>query len=137
AQLYLGHCLAGLPAAVFAARARRVPCAFDAEDFHEGEEIAESHELRARQLIQTRLLPACAFVTAASPLIAEQYRQSYRVEPTTLLNVFPLAEAPATPVVPPPISDARPARLYWFSQTIGPGRGLEAVVAILGKMRTP
>ncbi len=137
AQLYIGHCLAGLPAAALAARARGVPCAFDAEDYHDGEEISEPHELRARQIIQAKFLPACSFVTAASPLIAERYRDSYGIHPTTLLNVFPLAEAPPTPFTPPPISAARPARLYWFSQTIGPGRGLEATIAILGKMRTP
>jgi hypothetical protein len=137
AQLYIGHCLAGLPAAAFAARARGVPYAFDAEDFHEGEDIAESHELRARRTLLARLLPACAFITAASPMIGERYREIYRIEPTTLLNVFPLAESPSAPFTPPPISAERPACLYWFSQTIGPGRGLEAAIAILGKMRTP
>lgn len=137
AQLYLGHCLAGLPAAAHAARLRGVPFAFDAEDFHEGEEIAAREELRARQVILARLLGRCAFVTAAAPLIADAYRQSYGVEPITLLNVFPLAEAPAAPSAPPAITAHRPAVLYWFSQTIGPGRGLEAVVAIAGKMRTP
>ncbi len=137
AQLYFGHCLAGLPAAAQAAQLRGAPFAFDAEDFHEGEEIAAREELRARRVILARLLGRCAFVTAASPLIADAYRDTYAVSPTTLLNVFPLSEAPAAPTPPPPITGHRPAVLYWFSQTIGPGRGLEAVVAIAGKMRTP
>jgi len=54
-----------------------------------------------------------------------------------LLNVFPRQDAPAAPVQPGPITADRPARVYWFSQTVGPGRGLEAVVAILGRMSTP
>jgi glycosyltransferase involved in cell wall biosynthesis len=47
-----------------------------------------------------------------------------------VLNVFPLADRPPEPVAP-----AGPAfRLYWFSQTIGPDRGLEDVVAAMGRL---
>ncbi len=140
AQLYLGHCLPGLPAAAFAGRVRGAPYGFDAEDFHDAETedaITDPAESAARRTIQSALLPGCAHFTTSSPLIARQYELVYGVSPVTLLNVFPLAEAPSVAFVPEPISERRPARLYWFSQTIGPGRGLEAIVAILGRMRTP
>jgi len=140
AQLYFGHCLAGLPAAAFAAGARGVAYGFDAEDFHDAETIglAEDRvEAAARHRLQSRLLPGSALFTTASPLISRQYEISYGAKPQTLLNVFPLAQAPAAPVDPGPVSETRPARLYWFSQTIGPGRGLEAAIAVLGRMRTP
>jgi hypothetical protein len=137
AQLYLGHCLAGLPAAALAAKARGARYAFDAEDFHDGEEIDEPGERHARRILQSRLLPGCAFTTAASPMIAARYRELYGIDPTTLLNVFPLSEAPEKPFDPPPVSSSRPARFYWFSQTIGPGRGLEAILAVVVRMRTP
>jgi hypothetical protein len=140
AQLYFGHCLAGLPTAAFAAQARRVPYGFDAEDFHDAETedaTADRAESTARRVLQTRLLPGCALFTAASPLIARHYQAAYGASAQSLLNVFPRTEAPAAPVNPGPITASRPARIYWFSQTVGPGRGLEAVVAILGRMSTP
>jgi hypothetical protein len=140
AQLYLGHCLPGLPAAAWAGRVRGVPYGFDAEDFHDGETeeaIRDPVESAARRTLQSALLPGCVHLTAASPLISQQYERTYGVSPLTLLNVFPLAEAPAAPGEPGPITEERPARLYWFSQTTGSGRGLEAVIAIAAQMRTP
>jgi hypothetical protein len=140
AQLYIGHCLPGLPAAALAAQARGVPFGFDAEDFHGAETDEAMNDPAERALayaLQTKLLPGCAHLTAASPLIGRQYSVIYRVEPRTVLNVFPRSQAPAAAVDPGPVSDGRPAQFYWFSQTVGPGRGLEAVVAILGRMRTP
>ena len=140
AQFYLGHCLPGLPAAAFAAHARGVPYGFDAEDFHDAETeeaIQDPVEAAARRTIQSALLPGCAHLTAASPLIGRRYEEAYGVKPATILNVFPLAEAPAAPVDPGPVGADRPARIYWFSQTTGRGRGLESVVATLARMRTP
>lgn len=140
AKLYVGHSLGGLPAAAMAARRRSSLYGFDAEDFHGAETdvaLYDRAERLSSGLLQARLLGGCSHLTAAAPMISEQYVQVYRVHPRTVLNVFPLAQAPEYPVDPGPISDGRPARIYWFSQTIGPGRGLEAVVAALGLMRTP
>jgi len=140
AQLYVGHSLPALPAAALAARALGVPYGFDAEDFHGAETEAAMNEPARRasaHALQAKLLAGCAHLTAASPLISLQYKATYRVEPRTVLNVFPRSQAPASRVDPGPVAEGRPARLYWFSQTVGPGRGLEAVVAIIGRMRTP
>lgn len=140
AQCYLGHCLSGLPVVAIAAKARRVPYGFDAEDFHDAEteaSIGDSAESTARRVLQSALLPGCAQFTAASPLIGNQYEEVYGVAALTLLNVFPLSEGPSSPIDPGPITEQRPARFYWFSQTIGPGRGLEAVIRIMGRMRAP
>jgi hypothetical protein len=140
ASFYFGHGLAGLPGAAFAARARGVKYGFDAEDFHDAETeeaLSDRAECIARHVLQAGLLPGCALFTAASPLIAKEYGEAYKVEPTTILNVFPLAQAPLSPPIPSPITSQRPASIYWFSQTVGPGRGLESVVAILGRMKTP
>jgi hypothetical protein len=140
AQLYIGHNLPALPAAALAARALGVPYGFDAEDFHGAETEAAMNEPAARawvHVLQSKLLSGCAHLTAASPLISLQYKVTYRVEPRTVLNVFPRSQAPASPVHPGPVTEGRPARLYWFSQTVGPDRGLDGAVAILGRMRTP
>ncbi len=140
AQLFLGHCLAGLPAAAFAARARGVTYGYDAEDFHDAETesaIRDRAESSARRILQSALLPGCIHLTAASPLIGKKFEEVYGVKALTLLNVFPQAEGPTVPTIPDGITEQRPARFYWFSQTVGPGRGLEAVVAIMGRMRVP
>jgi len=141
ASFYFGHCLGGLPAAARAAHSCSVPYGFDAEDFHDAETteaVRDRVERTMRRTLQVHYLSGCALMTAASPLIASQYAKIYGTRTaTTILNVFPLSHAPAAPVEPGPISEQRPARLYWFSQTIGPGRGLEAMVAILARMRTP
>jgi hypothetical protein len=140
AELYLGHCLAALPAAAWAARQRGGRYGFDLEDFHEAETVqteADPVERSAARLLQSRFLPNCAHLTAASPLIAEKIHELYGVWPITVLNVFPLADAPAKPAVLPQISAGRPARLHWVSQVIGPGRGLEEILTITARMSTP
>ena len=141
ARFYLGHCLGALPAVAQAARAGSASYGFDAEDFHDAETteaVNDRTERMIRRTLTVHYLPGCDYLTAAAPLIATRYAEIYGVEtPQTVLNVFPLSHAPAAPVEPEPISEQRPARCYWFSQTIGPGRGLEAIVTIFARMRTP
>jgi len=140
ADLYIGHCLAGLPAAALAAQSRGVRYGFDAEDFHDAETESATDdpaEPAAIHCLESSLLPGCRHLTAAAPLIGGKFAELYGVNPITVLNVFPRAHAPAAANDPGLITAARPARLYWFSQTIGPGRGLEAVLAAMGRMSTP
>jgi glycosyltransferase involved in cell wall biosynthesis len=49
-----------------------------------------------------------------------------------VLNVFPLDDRPPAPV---PAAAQGPRRLYWFSQTIGRDRGLEAIVRAIGALK--
>jgi glycosyltransferase involved in cell wall biosynthesis len=143
AVLYLGHTLAGLAAAAAASRIRRAAYGFDAEDFHPAETTQSENDPALRASIATlesTLLPHAATFTAASPLIAETYRRAYALSstPATVLNVFPLADAPPASAIPPSApSPAAPRRLYWFSQTIGPGRGLETLLPALAHLQTP
>lgn len=132
ADLYIAHNLGALPAAVAAAAASGAKLGFDAEDFHSGQLTGESAELEATRLAEARFIPLCDFVTASSPGIADRYAALSAEPPTVILNVFPLAERPTAPVAPP--VDAS-FRLYWFSQTIGPDRGLEDAVAALGLLK--
>ena len=140
AQLFIGHCVAGIAAAGFAAARTGQSGGCDLEDFHDAETdmvMRDSAERNATRALQTHFLPRARHVTAAAPLIARAYAENYGVTPTVVLNVFPRHEAPPAPVDAGPVSAANPARLYWFSQTIGPGRGLEHIVSVLGRMRVP
>jgi glycosyltransferase involved in cell wall biosynthesis len=132
ADFYIGHCLAALPAVVAAGNKHRARIGFDAEDFHSGEaEKGARGDLdnAIAAKLEAGLLAQCHHLTASSPLIAETYRSCHAVNPTPLLNVFPLAEA-----VEPQGVRHNPS-FYWFSQTIGPGRGLEEFIAILSLMK--
>ena len=131
ADLYIAHNLGALPAALAAATAHGARVGFDAEDFHSGQLTAESPELELTQLAEARWIPSCDYVTAASPLIAEHYASLRSHRPAVILNVFPMADRPAAPL---PVAQG-PFRLYWFSQTIGPHRGLENVVDAMGILR--
>lgn len=137
ADLYLAHNLAALPAAAYAASKHGAKLGFDAEDYHCGESGASpgnALELRIRRRIEGELLPRCAHLTSASPLITEAYAADYGVKMTTVLNVFPLGEAPKE-AKPPASGREQLPSLYWFSQTIGEGRGLEQIVAAMAIMR--
>jgi glycosyltransferase involved in cell wall biosynthesis len=138
ADLYIAHYPAALSAAAYAARVNDAQYAYDAEDFHLGDwPDGVHHELKRNMVrtVESHYLPNCTYVTAASPGIADAYAEAYGLaRPTVLLNVFPRALAPVAPV---PAGTAVPGpSVYWFSQTIGPDRGLETAVAALGHART-
>lgn len=138
ADLYIAHYPAALRAAALAARRTGAAYAFDAEDFHLGEPPSgpEGQAGRRRiEAVERAYLADCAYVTAASPGIADAYVEAYGLaRPSVLLNVFPRSEAPAAST---PAGWATPApSVYWFSQTIGPDRGLECAVRAIGRART-
>ena len=85
--------------------------------------------------VEDACLPLCAHLTAASPLIGAAYAARYGVSPTTVLNVFPLAMAPATPLQASRPSQPGSLRAYWFSQTIGLDRGLQPFLQAMGRAR--
>jgi glycosyltransferase involved in cell wall biosynthesis len=132
ADLFIAHNLGALPAALAAAARFRAAAGFDAEDFHSGQlsRHEDRHAAAVVRSMERRLLRGCQYVTAASPAIAAAYRELCGIPlPTSILNVFPLADRPACFRC----ADATaPLTLYWFSQTIGPDRGLEDAVRALG-----
>jgi len=139
ADLFHAHCLGGLPMAAAASRATGKPFSFDVEDFHEEESdavLANPIERSAVARIMSDGLPRAVFVTAASPMIAEACATRYGVGAIPLLNAFVPLKTLAVRSKRPFTKD-NPARLYWFSQTVGPGRGLEEMCAIAGRMRVP
>ena len=128
ADLYIAHYVAGLAAADAAARRNGGLLCYDAEDFHAGEAAGDPAGRASRRLvmaIERPLLTRCVHVTAASPLIAEAYLELYGVQAETLLNVFPLKQMPHVTGMRSP---AGALRMFWFSQTVGLDRGLQAVI---------
>jgi hypothetical protein len=136
ADLYYGGTTGGLAATAAAARRAGVPYALDLEDFHSGEQDDSPsagfvHGLAER--IERKVLHRAAFLTAGSAAIAEAYEKKYGVRPIAVNNTFPLVSA--EPSFSPP--DRKELRLYWFSQTIGPQRGLEDAVEAMARADIP
>lgn len=131
ADLIYGGTTGALAAVAEAGRRTRTPYALDLEDFHSGETSGPDaplvDALAAR--VEHAVLPRATFLTTSSEQIAGAYRERYGVEAGIVHNTFPL------PAQPPDFLrvDPRKLRVYWFSQTIGPGRGLEDAVVALGR----
>jgi hypothetical protein len=135
ADLYVAHYTGALAAVGATARKKGTLIAFDAEDFETG---YHDYSTGFRPLdslmehIEREYLPQCSYVTAASPEIAAAYRAKYSIPIVrSILNVFPLEYKP---VCFREAGSVGPVKLYWFSQTVGPGRGLEDVVRAMGRL---
>jgi glycosyltransferase involved in cell wall biosynthesis len=131
AELYIVHHVEALGAGAAAARHNRTVFSFDAEDFHTGMNGMDGRAASMISFLEAKYLPQCIYVSAASRGIGEGYRRTYGVvEPLVLLNVFPLEHIAAIRV-------GKPIRFYWYSQVIGPNRGLEALMEACGRLAAP
>ena len=148
ADLYIAHNLAALPAAVSAAKRHHASAGFDAEDYHRQETAAspDNQESRRKVMIEDIYIPQLDHFTTSSSGIAELYYQHYHRRPLVIRNLLPKVEIPhTTETIAPSASMAsmasmakialmdvpRTIKLFWFSQTIGPNRGLELIMEAL------
>ena len=106
----------------------------DLEDFHSGEhdDTNGDREHALAERIEGAVIAGATLVTASSPMISSAYASKYGVTPVTIHNTFSIAPAEGDTI---PVG--RPLRLYWFSQTIGAGRGLDDVIRASGHVAVP
>jgi hypothetical protein len=137
ADFIYGGTTGALAATAEAGRRGGMPFAIDFEDFHAGEHAAPDGDLSnalGAQVMQWSAEGA-AFVTAGSEAIAAACRDELGITAIPIHNVFPL------PAHAPERRGTRrgqsPFSVYWFSQTIGPNRGLEDFVRALGATDRP
>jgi glycosyltransferase involved in cell wall biosynthesis len=124
ADIYLAHYLGALPAALHAGKKYNVPVIFDAEDYHRGEEPYYKTQIADIVKVEDGLLPAVSYITTASPLICRAYQLHYPLKKVvTINNVFS-----STNLQPVSECVAGELKLFWFSQNIGPNRGLELII---------
>ncbi|GAA4084453.1 glycosyltransferase family protein [Mucilaginibacter panaciglaebae] len=127
ADLYIAHNLAALPAAVKAAKRHQSKCGFDAEDMHRYEVSNDesSRHFRLARYIEDLYLPQVDQFTTSSPLITAAYQKLYPHKKAIILrNVFPKTNTSI-------IKHTGCIKLFWFSQTIGPDRGIEDIMDAL------
>lgn len=110
--------------------------AADIEDWHSEDLLPEDRGARPIALLRENeraLLHRAAYVSTTSHALATALHERHGGRPPEVItNSFPLQPAPARPA-----SSAAPVSFFWFSQTLGPGRGLEEFVAAWRRMRQP
>ena len=129
ASIYIAHNLAALPVAVKAAKHNNAKCGFDIEDFHRNEasDMITDFSYRISKFLEDKYLRECDYLTAASPLIADEYNKIYSLQNLTVINNVFAASIQETPISKNNI----PLKLFWFSQTVGIERGIEDVILAL------
>ena len=134
-DLYIAHNLGALPAAVLAAKFNHAKVGYDAEDMHSGQFKSQDEKgYLLNKFIEEKYFPQTDYFTAASPLIAQHYKQAYPyLDPVVINNVFPktdLEARPNTDTIPP-------LKLFWFSQTVGAERGIENIIEAMVLVAKP
>jgi len=127
ADLIYGGSTGALAAVAESARRLGVPYGIDFEDLHSAESSGPESELTnaLAARIERHVISTARFATAGSPMIADAYAERYGVRPTAIHNTFSM--------VPEGTAGRHDGlRMYWFSQTLGPQRGLEDVVRAAG-----
>jgi glycosyltransferase involved in cell wall biosynthesis len=129
ADMYIAHNLGALPVAVMAAKKNNVKCGFDAEDFHRNEvsDDSSNEDVKLKIAVEDVNIPQLDYMTASSPQIAGEYALLYNREATTIVNVF--AKIAMLNISR---NDHKPLQLFWFSQTVGPARGIETAIKGIG-----
>ena len=129
-DFYIAHNLGGLGPAADAAKHHGVSFGFDFEDYHRGEFPLNSRASLITAAVENHYVPQACYLTAASPLIAAYVQTHFPKMPVTVIqNTFPFAlqeQYPRIWFTKPPL------KLFWFSQVIGSGRGLESVIKAIG-----
>jgi len=128
ADLYIGHNIPGWLAASEASKINGSMFALDVEDYHSGLETNQKIIPLIKE-IEAKLLTKATYVSVSSKEIGLLYAHHTLATPTVVIrNVFP--RNPNSK--PARTTEGNLLKLYWFSQSIGPNRGLED---IFGAMR--
>lgn len=133
-DLIYGGTAGAIAAAAEAGRRSGSAFAVDFEDYHCAEHASPDRDLSNSLggLVMRSASEGAAFVTAGSAAIARACEDELGIRAMPIHNVFSLpASAPSRPTGEHAFS------AYWFSQTIGAGRGLEDIVRALGVTARP
>jgi len=132
ADLYIAHHAETLGIAYSAAQINKAKWGFDAEDFHSEMEDSYSHcaEKSLIEFLENKYLHRCDYMTASSKGIGEAYKKKYNLvqDFTVILNSFPVVSIQIKPI-------SNSIKFYWYSQVIGPTRGLEQLILACGKLK--
>jgi len=111
------------------------PVAFDIEDYYSEDlldSVRKSRPIKLLKIAEQKALNKGLYTITTSDALAQHLFTAYGgKKPAVVRNVFPLDNKEMS------FKTYEPKRLYWFSQTIGPGRGLELLVEALNLVEPP
>lgn len=118
-----------------------LPFAVDVEDWYSEDGLASDRAHRPislmRRLEQSALADA-AYVTTTSAAMAEALSAAYGCRgPKVVYNSFPLEDRDRIDGFDRDRKDRKIPSVIWFSQTVGPGRGLEDLIAAMALVKRP
>ncbi len=134
ADLYIAHVECGLFVGKhLIQKGKKV--AFDFEDWYSHDYLSPVRAVRLLQELELYALKNGIYVSCPSAAMASALKESYIVEkqPEVIYNGFPDESEGASPVIK---KDGK-VNVVWFSQRVGPGRGLEKFIEILKQVDTP
>ncbi len=130
ADFYIGHNLGALAVVVNAATINHSKCAFDFEDYHRNEyEIDNILSTEKKIYLEKKYIPKVDYLSFSSEPIQQQILKDFPLfkKPYVLLqNCFSINE-----LAPEAGKPGKELKLLWFSQTVGPNRGLECLFEAL------
>lgn len=139
ADLYIGHQEVGAWVAwKLMSEGRRV--AADLEDWYSRDLLPEAIKGRPNKLLnrcEGDLVREAAYVTTTSKAMADAMERAYGRRPDVVYNAFPWADREQLDGLRWARHDDDRPSLFWFSQTIGPGRGLEMLIDALADVTQP
>jgi len=138
ADLYIAHSEVGLcVAGALLRQGRRV--AVDMEDWFSEDLLPEARRHRPLRLLRSvegEVLRTGAGSFCPSDAMASALVASYGCgKPTVIRNAFPWADRERLDGTAHERRDGGDPSIYWFSQTLGPGRGIEDLLAALPLMQ--
>lgn len=138
ASLFIAHLEPALPAAVALLQSgKRV--GIDMEDWYSEDLLPEARRHRPIPLLQNlerRLLQQCAYATCPSYAMSKALSDVYRCDPPAVIyNAFHFSHRQSLDHLQNDRRTRETPSIHWYSQTIGPGRGLEDLFAALPHLR--
>ncbi|MBD2501509.1 glycosyltransferase family protein [Anabaena azotica] len=90
------------------------------------------------KILEARLAQECSYCLTTSDVLAEAIAKAYNApKPKVIYNVFPWSERSQIDQQKRDRQNHKLPSLHWFSQTIGPGRGLEILFPALPHIQIP
>jgi glycosyltransferase involved in cell wall biosynthesis len=134
ADLYIAHSEPGLYVAWRLMQDGR-RAGVDMEDWYSQDLLADARAQRPLDLLrrlESALLVKGAYAACPSRAMSEAMAAAYGGKPPAVIyNAFPAAERAAIDGARKDRRNTAVPSIYWFSQTLGPGRGLEDLIAAL------
>ena len=134
ADYYLAHLEQGMWVGVQLRRSGS-SVGIDMEDWYSEDLVPEARQSRPLRLLrdlEKELLTTGAHATCPSHAMSEALAKEFGCrQPTVVYNAFPWSDRESMDGLFKDRRDRRLPSIHWFSQTLGPGRGLEDLIAAL------